>query len=152
MKLSEELSDAAARSIAILLMTGFLALIAFWLGKGPIAFVLFSIILLYLGRRLGWGLSKNVLYSSPVALALVLCLLWGVAVASAIHALIAWHHPNLVLKIIFGFMLGGYVAIPNYGLVAESTIPPEAMPKHNLISILPLCVYILVSIAFAWTL
>jgi len=80
---------------------------------------------------------------------LALCFAWGVAVALGIHALVAWHHPNIVLKIVFGFMLGGYAAIPNYGLIAKSTIPPEAMPQHNLISMLPLLVYIFASVAFA---
>jgi hypothetical protein len=115
-------------------------------------FVLLAIALAYAGRRLGWALSKHVLYFSPGAMLLALCFLWGTGVALAVHALITWQHPNIILKIIFGFLLGAYVAIPNYGLIAESSIPPDATPKHNLILMLPLWVYIFVSVAFAWLL
>lgn len=117
-----------------------------------VIFVVLSLVFMYIGRRIGWAVSKNVLYLSRIPLIITLCLLWGVAVAYAIHALIVWQHPNIILKIIFGFMLGAYVAIPNYGLIAESTIPPDALPKHNLISMLPMWTYILASAAFAWLL
>ena len=152
MKLPSELSDNAAQFVSRFFLLGGLTAIALWLGTGQIAFVLLSIVFMYLGRRMGWMLSRNILYFLPTVLVVVLCILWGMAVAFGIHALILWQHPNIILKIIFGFMLGTYVSIPNYGLVAESTIPPEALPKHNLISMLPVWSYIFASVAFAWLL
>ena len=56
--LPEELSDEVALFLSRLTFVGGLTLIALWLGKDQIAFVLFSIVLLYLGRRFGWWLSK----------------------------------------------------------------------------------------------
>lgn len=113
-------------------------------------FVGLAFVFMYIGRKTGWALSKAVLYPSHVAVTALLCIGWGIAVAYAIHALIAWQHPNIIVKIIFGFLLGAYVATPNYGLVAEFSIPPHAMPKHKMIFTLPFFVYIASSIAFAW--
>ena len=118
-----------------------------------VIFVVVALVFMYIGRRVGWALSKNILYiAGSGAVIVALCLVWGVAVAYCVHALIAWLHPHIVVKVIFGYMLGAYVAIPNYGLVAESTIPEHAMPRHNLISMLPLWTYIALCIVFAWLL
>jgi hypothetical protein len=107
-----------------------------------LAFILLSLVFMYIGRKIGWVLSRAVLYPGRWGVAMVLCLLWGINVAFFIWILIAWRHPNIVVKIVFGFLLGAYVAIPNYGLVAEFTIPSDAKPRHNMISTLPLCAYI----------
>jgi len=115
-------------------------------------FVLSAIAFMYFGRKLGWAVSKNILYVSPVSIVFAVCLFWGAGVACGVHALIALMAPNIVLKIILGFLLGAYIAIPNFGLIAESTIPPENMLKHHLISMLPLWIYIFASIALAWLL
>ena len=152
MKLPDELPDNVALFLSRILSVGFLALIALWIGKGQIAFVLLSLVFMYLGRRAGWTLSKNFLYDLPTVVVIVLCCVWGIAVAFGIHALIAWQQPHWILKAIFGFALGGYVAVPNYGLVAESTIPPEAIKKHDMLTMLPLWVYILSSVFFAFLL
>jgi hypothetical protein len=116
------------------------------------AFVLIALVGMYLGRRLGWLLSRVILYSAPSVVVVVACIVWGALVAYLIHLLIGWQHPYWILKIIFGFALGGYVAMPNYGLVEESTIPPDAMKRHELISLLPLWIFILSSVGFAYLL
>ena len=67
-----------------------------------------------------------------------------------IHALIVWLHPHWILKVFFGFALGAYVTIPNFGLVMESTIPDHAISRHELISHLPMWIYILASVGFAY--
>jgi hypothetical protein len=46
MKVPQELSDEVAYFLAALSVTGLLAAIAFWLGKGQIAFVIFCVILM----------------------------------------------------------------------------------------------------------
>jgi hypothetical protein len=116
------------------------------------AFVLIAILGMYVGRRLGWVLSRALLYSSPSALAILLCVIWGVLIAFLIHLHIGWLHPHWILKSIFGFAFGAYVSMPNFGLVDESTIPPHAIKRHELVSLLPLGIYILSSVSFAFLL
>jgi hypothetical protein len=77
---------------------------------------------MYVGRKLGWALSKSVLYTAPLAASIVLCVVWGVAVAAAIRGLIDWQQPGAVLRWIMGYALGGYVAIPNFGLLNEAIV------------------------------
>ena len=115
-------------------------------------FVLIALVGMYPGRRLGWMLSRDVLYSASSAVVIGLCIIWGAAIAYLVHLLIDWQHPQWVLKIIFGFALGAYVSIPNYGLVAEATIPQKNIKRHELISLLPQCIYILSSVCFAYLL
>jgi hypothetical protein len=115
-------------------------------------FLIIAIIGMYAGRRLGWVLSRALLYSSPVASASLLCVAWGALVAYLVHLLIGWQHPHWLLKFIFGFALGAYVAMPNFGLVEERTIPPPAFKRHELVSLLPLCVYVLSSVGLAYLL
>ncbi len=144
--LPDELPTSVANFLAMLLVTGVFVLVAFLIGKGQIAFVLFSIVLLYCGRRMGWWLSKNSLYTWPLPVVLLQCVFWGSLVAYIVHLLILWHRPHWILQIIFGFALGAYVSRPNYGLLMEGTIPDHALPRHTLISGLPLLVFIGASI------
>jgi len=113
-------------------------------------FVLTAILAMYVGRKLGWALSKGVLYTAATGVAVVVGIVWGALVALGIHGLIVWQHPNWVLKIIFGFGLGAYVSIPNFGLVSEDTIPGHAMPRHTLIWNVPLLTYIVASVGLAF--
>jgi len=73
-----ELSHKSAFFLVTVLMSGGLVALALWLGKGQIAFVLFSLVLLYLGRKLGWWLSKASLYDDPLPVVLIECVIWGV--------------------------------------------------------------------------
>ncbi len=115
-----------------------------------VIFIVLAFVYMYIGRKIGWVLSRNILYSASAGVTALLCVGWGIAVGSCIHALIALLDPNTIVKVIFGFLLGAYVAIPNYGLVAESSIPPHAMPKHNMIFTLPVLAYVLTLLALAW--
>ncbi|PYV75688.1 MAG: hypothetical protein DMG96_16405 [Acidobacteria bacterium] len=72
---------------------------------------------------------------------------WGLGVGVGMSSLIGWLHPGAVLKWILGFALGAYVAIPNYGLFAESTIPDSDLPRHSMISHWPLVTYIVTEFA-----
>ena len=148
--LPEELSDDVALFLSRFTFIGGLTLVALWLGKGQIAFVMFSIALMYLGRRSGWWLSKVSLYGDPMPVVLVECFIWGGLVAYLIHALIVWHHPHWILKWVFGFGVGSYVSRPNYGLIMESSIPEHAMPRHTLISSLPFLIFIIVSVGLSF--
>jgi hypothetical protein len=46
-------------------------------------------------------------------------------------------------------MLGSYVASPNYGLLDDSTVPSEELPRHQAISFVPVVIYALFSWFFA---
>lgn len=113
-------------------------------------FTVATLIFMYVGRKLGWALSKRVLYTAGTGLVVVACVLWAVAVALIIHGLISEERPHWVLKIIFGFGLGAYVSVPNFGLMREDTIPEHAMPRHTMISMLPMWVFIAASVGLAF--
>jgi len=104
-------------------------------------FALVAIAGMYVGRKLGWWLSHSVLYTARTWVAAFVCVFWAVAVAGGIYGLIGWQDPGLVIRLVLGYALGAYVAIPNYGLVGESTVPTEARPRHEMVSGLPLGAY-----------
>jgi len=112
-------------------------------------FFFVALIGMYIGRKLGWFLSKNLLYAAPLGVTLAACVAWGTLAAFGIYSLIQWQHPNIVNRIIMGYALGSYVSCPNYGLLDESTVPREVMQRHVLVKIVPLVVYVLSSVAFA---
>jgi len=102
-----------------------------------------------IGRRLGWGLSRGVLYWVPIPVAGMICGIWGILVAWLLRVAIIWLHPNVVLKVLaFGF--AAYVSIPNYGLFAEGTLPGQKAVHHLLISYLPLVIFVLTSVGLAF--
>lgn len=49
-----------------------------------------------------------------------------------------------------GYALGAYVAVPNFGLLDEGTIPAHEQGRHSLISALPWLTYVAGSVAFAF--
>jgi len=112
-------------------------------------FVFAAFLFMFIGRKVGWALSKGLFYPAPIPVSLIGLVLWGVGVGWCMSCLIGWQHPNAVLKWIFGFALAAYVSIPNYGLVNESTIPSDAMPRHTMILWVPLFVYIATEFATA---
>jgi hypothetical protein len=75
-------------------------------------------------------LSKLIFYPAPAVISFINLIGWGVVVAVGMDVLIAWLHPNVVIKWIMGFALAAYVAIPNYGLLQESSIPDDKQMRH----------------------
>ena len=113
-------------------------------------FFIITFIGMYIGRKIGWVLSRSILYNpkiSHISTALI-CLLFGILVALLIHLSIYWQHPNIVMSIIFGYILGVYVSIPNYGLLDKSTIPETKKFHHNLIGTTSVLSYIIAIIFF----
>jgi hypothetical protein len=102
------------------------------------------------GRKLGWALPRAMLYNAPVAVAVTLSPAWGNVVAGAMRAVLNWQEPGAVLRWIMGYALAAYVAIPNFGLLVESSIPGDATRRHALVSNLPLITYITVAVVFAF--
>ena len=107
-----------------------------------------ALVFMYIGRKLGWAFSKS-LYFAPVVGVFVFGLIWGLAIAASIRGLVAWQEPGVILRWIMGYALGSYVAIPNYGLLNEATIPPEATTRHVLLKAVPFLTYIASSIVLA---
>ncbi len=62
---------------------------------------------------------------------------------------IEWQQVGTIWKVII-YGAGGYIAIPNYGLFREETIPFEMQVKHQAITAFPWVTYILSSILFAF--
>jgi hypothetical protein len=91
---------------------------------------------MYFGRKIGWFFSKMILYNIivPTWLVVFLCTIWGTSIAYLIHLTTHWQHPHIIIKIIFGYALGGYVAFPNYGLWKKNTLPPEMLNRNNVIN------------------
>jgi hypothetical protein len=111
------------------------------------AFAFAALTFMLIGRRLGWALSKGFFYSAPAPLSFVGLLIWGIAVGWGMSRLIGWQHPNMTLKWVMGFALAAYVAIPNFGLFQESTIPEWDQARHAMISSLPLIAYVITEFA-----
>jgi hypothetical protein len=112
-----------------------------------IAFIFAALVFMMIGRKIGWGLSKAFLYTAPVVLSFIGMVIWGIGVGWCMSGLIGWLHPNAVVKWIMGFALAAYVAIPNYGLLQESSIPDEAQMRHALITWVPLIAYVVTEFA-----
>ena len=113
-------------------------------------FVIVTLVCSQFGRRLGWALSRRFLYSATWFLVVVASIIWGSLVALLMHGFIVWFHPHWILKWIFGFAQGAYVSVPNFGLLAESTVPEHAMLRHEFISNVPLLIFIIASVVFAF--
>jgi hypothetical protein len=108
------------------------------------------IFLVFMGRKVGWMLSRRFLYSHGAIASGYMCLLWGASVACVLQLMMLGTGPGLLLKL-FGYWAGLYVATPNYGLLAVNTIPPEMMPRNTMIGALPKVSFIAISILFAVT-
>jgi hypothetical protein len=105
-------------------------------------FFLVTLVFMYVGRKIGWTLSKRILYTaSPVTTGMVSAI-WGMCIAILMFGLIRWQNPNIVLKIFMGYALGCYIAIPNFGLLQEASIPARARSRHLSISCWPPLMYI----------
>lgn len=103
-------------------------------------FTIAVLVFLYVGRKLGWLFSRAVLYLAPIVVTVLGTL--GAFVGIAMSGLIGWLHPGMVIKWIFGFALGAYVSVPNFGLFNESTIPDSAIPRHFIVSQLSWITYV----------
>jgi hypothetical protein len=119
---------------------------------GTVRFALLMFVVMYVGRKTGWLVSRKLLYRESGTLLILLCAFWGVAIASLVRVAIIACNPGAVSRWIFGYALGAYIAIPNYGLFAESTIPPVDQPKHRRIANIPLLVYAVASVCLVYVL
>ena len=112
-------------------------------------FIVIVLIAMFCCRELGWFFSKSFLYVVPGFAAFLFCLLWGTLLAFSLRLAINDFHPGTILKVI-GYGAGAYAAIPNYGLISESTIPTESLPRHNLLKAVPFWSFVAASIVAAY--
>jgi hypothetical protein len=110
-------------------------------------FFICCIVAPFIGRKLGWTLSRRVFYSMPSAVAVPLCLLWGVVIAFAFRLSITVLHPNLLLAIL-GFAAGAYIAVPDLGISEVWMFPNGSATRKDIVSNFPFLMYLLSSIAF----
>ena len=115
-----------------------------------IIYVIVSFILMYVLRKTGWYFSKKIYVKFSYFLTVIFCIVWGYATALIVGFLIFKYDPNIVVKIIFGYAMGAYMSIPNFGLLSESSVPLEAQKKHKTLSSLPLIIYIVVLVIYAF--
>jgi hypothetical protein len=115
--------------------------------KNNIEFIFISLVFMVVGRKFGWTLSKLIFYPAPAVISFINLIGWGVAVAWGMSSLSGWLQPNVIIRWIRGFALAAYVAVPNYGLFQESSIPDDKQMRHMLISWVPLIVYVVTEFA-----
>jgi hypothetical protein len=114
------------------------------------SFAIICILGLIVGRKLGWALSKAWLYTARSDTRVIaVCVAWGLWIALGVRVLILWQQPHWALKYILGYGVGAYIASPNFGLISESTIPPDAQRRHSIIGTVPVVAYILASVLLA---
>ncbi len=73
----------------------------------------------------------------------MLCIGWGALIGIALHSLFQEFSPGTIAKI-FAYGAGAYVSVPNYGLIAEASIPEGTafQDRHLLIEIAPLATFV----------
>ncbi len=104
---------------------------------------------MFIGRKIGWGLSRGLLYSASIAVCVIACLIWGLGTAYLFRVLVIATNPGLLLKI-YGYGAAAYTSIPNYGLLDENSIPDAVIRQHVIMKAVPFFVFIIASIALAF--
>jgi hypothetical protein len=112
-------------------------------------FFFVTLVFMYVGRKIGWAVSKRILYTASPVTAGMVSAIWGICIAILMFGLIRWQNPNIVLKIIMGYALGWYISIPNFGLIQEGSIPDGARSRHLSISLGPAFAYIVTMVVLS---
>jgi hypothetical protein len=112
-------------------------------------FILIMFATMFVSRKVGWLTSRRFFYGERGAALWFFLLMWGTAVAWIVRTAIDAGQPAAWSRWIFGYALGAYMSVPNYGLFIESTIPQEDLLSHRVISNAPLLGYILVTTLLA---
>lgn len=100
---------------------------------------------MFVGRSLGWWLSKAMLYGGPLPVTIVLCLAWGALFAFALRFLIQEFDPGIIAKVL-AYGAGAYVSVPNFGLFAPGSIPARVQDRDLLIQVVPFLAFVVSSV------
>jgi len=111
-------------------------------------FILIMAVLIYVGRKIGWALTKGLLYRLNLVIAVILLSLWGGGMGFAVGYL-DWNlNPHWIIKVIFGLFGGLYVAQPNFGLLQRDAIailPINLQNRETFITVYSQLCFILVA-------
>jgi hypothetical protein len=77
----------------------------------------------------------------------VFAVLWGGVVALAVHGLIAWQEPGLLLRGLLAYLPGAYVALPGLRLRGQPELTPEGARLYRLVPLISVLVYAGASVA-----
>jgi len=99
-------------------------------------FVAYVLIAMFVGRKIGWALSEAILSGGPLPLSISLCVAWGMLFGFGLHVLIREFQPNLI-ALVFGYGVGTYASVPNFGLFASRSIPSMMKDGRSLIEEVP---------------
>lgn len=126
-----------AYAIAYLLVGGLIVVVGHFLHFDFIAITFAGMLV---GRSIGWWLSKAMLYGGPLPITVVLCLAWGTLIGYALHVLIREFEPGIIAQV-FAYGAGGYVSIPNFGLLARASISAKVQKRDSLIQVVPFAAF-----------
>ena len=115
------------------------------------AFFFMAVIFMYVGRKVGWLLSRAILCTASPAVSGAVGSIWGCAIALTMFWLIRWQEPNIFLKVIMGYALGWYIAIPNFGLSQNDSATGSANPRNVMVSTGPPLVYIVTMVVLSFS-
>ena len=99
-------------------------------------FVAYVLIGMFIGRKVGWVLSEAMLYDGPLPLTISFCVAWGMLFGFGLHVLIREFQPSLI-ALVFGYGVGSYASVPNFGLFASGSIPSMMQDRRFLIEAVP---------------
>jgi hypothetical protein len=105
-------------------------------------FIVIAVLGLVVFRKIGRALSKKVFYLGPGWIVGFGTAVWGALMATLVFLLIFLLHPNLFVEVAFGWLLGAYLAIPNYGLWHSNSLPDSLRDRHRFLSTRPLISYL----------
>jgi len=100
-------------------------------------------------NRVGWKLSKNILYFSPTFISVILTLVWGFGVFIIFNGVTYYFKPNVYFGLIYSLLNGMYCANPAFGLFEEDTLTADVLTKHKLINSVGIIIFILLTLSDA---
>ena len=100
----------------LLISAGMLATSGLSLG---LAFIAYAIILLTIGRKVGWTYASYFIYPRRRIIAGMMTAVWASSVAVTVDLMIAAWQPGWKVKWLFGYLLGLYVAKPGFSLFSR---------------------------------
>jgi hypothetical protein len=99
-------------------------------------FVAYVLIGMFIGRKVGWAFSEAILSGGPLRVIISLCVAWGMLFGFGLHVLIREFQPSLI-ALVFGYGVGTYASVPNFGLFAPGSIPSMREDRRSLIEAAP---------------
>lgn len=110
-------------------------------------FLLLFFIISPLFNRVGWRLSKNILYVLPTPVSFTLTILWGFLVFFVFNIVANYFNPYFYFELFYSLLNGMYCSNPAFGLFKEDTITIDVLTKHKIINIVGVIVFVALTIS-----